>query len=79
MEQEKVFTGDKSFLIKHLKRSDWIRKNLRQVISYYNLEDCNWKVITMFVVSENLMTKDLVDTKGVKFISLKELNCKLFN
>lgn len=79
MEQEKVFTGDKAFLIKHLKRSDWIRKNLRQVISYYNLEDCNWKVITMFVVSENLMTKDLVDTKGVKFISLKELNCKLFN
>lgn len=79
MEQEKVFTGDKAFLIKHLKRSDWIRKNLRQVINYYNLEDCNWKVITMFVVSEHLMTKDLVDTKGVKFISLKELNCNLFS
>ena len=78
MEQEKVFTGDKAFLTKHLKRSDWIRKNLGCVIDNYELEAGDWKVVTIFVVSEQLMTKDLLDTKGVKFISLKELNCNLF-
>lgn len=79
MEQEKVFTGDKAFLIKHIKRSDWIRKNLKYIINHYGLEDGDWKIVTMFVVSEHLMTKDLVDTKGVKFVSLKELNYSLFN
>lgn len=78
MEQEKVFTGNKAFLTKHLKRSDWIRKNLECVIDNYGLEAGDWKVVTVFVVSEQLMTKDLLDTKGVKFISLKELNCNLF-
>ncbi|MCC9085754.1 hypothetical protein LOS25_16685 [Enterococcus faecium] len=56
-----------------------IRKNLKYVIDNYDLEDGKWEIVTMFVVSEHLITKDLVDTKGVKFISLKELDYNMFH
>lgn len=79
MEQEKVFTGDKSFINKHLKRNLWMKNNFPLVKEHFNLSEGKWSFVPMFIVSEHLITRDLTDTNGVLFISMKELNNSLFN
>ena len=37
------------------------------------------KLLLCLLFPEHLITKDLVDTKGVKFISLKELDYNMFH
>ncbi|HFD3448884.1 TPA: hypothetical protein ACF3RE_000495 [Enterococcus faecium] len=78
MEEKDVFSGKNPFLDRHLKRSMWISENLSDVIENYHLQEGDWKVITMFVVSESLLSKSLVNTKGVKFLEYKELKEDIF-
>lgn len=78
MEYKKLFEGDKSFLKKHLRRVAWIEDNLDIVLDYYKCQRDKWKVIPMFIVSEHLITRDLVDTNGVQFLSFKELSASNF-
>lgn len=78
MEREKMFSGDKSFLNKHLRRHFWVEKNLDYILEYYELEQDIWKVIPMFVVSEYLITKDLINNYDVKFYSESQLSVEVF-
>lgn len=78
MEREKMFSGDKSFINKHLRRKSWVEKNLNHVLEYYGLEQDNWKVIPVFIISEYLVIKDLVDNKGVEFYSESQLSVEIF-
>lgn len=78
MEREKMFSGDKSFINKHLRRKFWIEKNLNHVLEYYGLEQDNWKVIPVFIISEYLIIKDLIDNNGVEFYSESQLSVEIF-
>lgn len=77
-EQEKVFSGRNPFLAKHLKRADWIKRNLGHVLCSYGLPEGNWRVETMFIVSEHLITRDLQQVKQAEFVSFKEINGGMF-
>ena len=77
-EQEKVFSGRNPFLAKHLKRTDWINKHLNHVLSCYGLQEGEWCIETMFIVSEHLITRDLQDIKQAEFVSFKEINSEMF-
>lgn len=78
MERKKMFSGNKSFINKHLRRYSWVEENWDYILKYYGLEQDIWKVIPMFIVSEYLITKDLVDNYGVEFYSESQLSIELF-
>lgn len=78
MEREKMFSGDKSFINKHLRRHSWVEENLDHVLEYYRLEKDIWKVIPMFIASEYLITKDLVDNYCVEFYTESQLSVEVF-
>jgi hypothetical protein len=77
-ELEKVFTGKKSFVKKHLKRFDWVENNFDDLKVEYHLDDGNWKVIPMFIISEYLIARDIDVDKTIKIISRKEINNMTF-
>ncbi|MBC6135423.1 hypothetical protein HB825_11310 [Listeria booriae] len=77
MEIMKIFKGEKSFLVKHQKREKWVVENLDVVLEHYQLPEEKWKVVSMFVVSEHIISRDL-EKNNTQFLGIKELTAKTF-
>ena len=79
MEREKMYVGDKSFVIKHLRRHAWVKENISHIVEYYNLEQGDWEIVPMFIVSEYLIIKDLIKESKVKIYEETQISEKLFD
>ncbi|MBF2599172.1 hypothetical protein IA929_04040 [Listeria seeligeri] len=77
MEIKKIFKGEKSFLAKHKKRENWVSTNLNVVLEHYDLPKGRWKVESMFIASEHIISRDL-EKNNTRFLSIKELTAKTF-
>ncbi|MBC6314047.1 hypothetical protein [Listeria grandensis] len=77
MEITKIFKGEKSFLVKHQKREKWVVENSDVVLEHYQLPEGKWKVVSMFVVSEHIISRDL-EKNNTQFLGIKELTAKTF-
>ncbi|QQP70187.1 hypothetical protein JHE06_11535 [Carnobacterium sp. CS13] len=78
MEQEKMYVGDKSFVMKHLRRHLWIEENINHVLVHYNLEQGDWEIVPLFIVSEYLITKDLVENFDIEIIPFNKIAIEKF-
>lgn len=63
----------KSFYMKHMKRVQWIEEHIDDVRKQYNLSDKKWKVSYLFVVDDNLVSKDVFDI-NVEITTLRNFN-----
>lgn len=66
-------SNKKSFYLKHMKRVQWIREHIDDVRKQYNLSDKKWKVSYLFVVDDNLVSKDVFNI-DVEITTLIDLN-----
>ena len=66
-------SNEKSFYNKHMKRVEWIKNNISDVISQYKLPNKNWKVTYLFVVDDYLISKDTFDV-DIRISTLTDLN-----
>lgn len=57
------FDNPKSFYNKHLRRVDWIKKHINDLIVQYNLPNKKWKVEYLFIVDDYLISKEIFDVK----------------
>ena len=73
-EYSKMFdiSNDKSFYCKHMKRVEWIKEHLEDVIKHYNLPNRTWKVTYLFVVDDNLISKDVFDL-DIKITTIRKM------
>lgn len=78
MEQKKMFYGENPFVIRHLKRRDWVEENLDYILEHNKLEGDTWEIVPMFVVSQYLISKDLIANYGVEFYSEAQLSDEIF-
>ncbi|MBC1501836.1 hypothetical protein HB943_14640 [Listeria weihenstephanensis] len=77
MEIKKIFKGEKSFLVKHQKREKWVVENLDTILEHYELPQGKWKIKSMFIVSEHIISRDL-KKNNTQFLGIKELTAKTF-
>ena len=63
----------KSFYMKHMKRVQRIEEHIDDVRKQYNLSDKKWKVSYLFVVDDNLVSKDVFDI-NVEITTLRNFN-----
>lgn len=73
-EYKKMFdlNDEKSFYNKHMKRVNWVQENIEDIKVQYNLSNKKWKVTYLFVVDDNLISKDVFKVK-VNITTLKNL------
>ena len=73
-EYKKMFdlNDEKSFYNKHMKRVKWVQENIEDIKVQYNLSNKKWKVTYLFVVDDNLISKDVFKVK-VNITTLKNL------
>ena len=73
-EYKKMFDlkDEKSFYNKHMKRVNWVQENIEDIKIQYNLSNKKWKVTYLFVVEDNLISKDVFEVK-VNITTLKNL------
>lgn len=53
--------------------------NLKYILEHYKVEGDTWKIVPMFVVSQYLISKDLIANYDVKFYSEAQLPDKVFS
>lgn len=75
MHQEyiKMFEEKKGYYYKHQKRVQWCSEHVSDFITHYRLEYGEWKVLSVFIVSEPLGSNEIYD-KGVAVITEDQLN-----
>jgi hypothetical protein len=74
LEIRKVFEDEDSQIKKHMKRAEWTKKNLPEVINYYGLNiSKKWKVKTLFVVDEPLFSSNFKQKEGITILTYEEL------
>ncbi|EHC2216489.1 hypothetical protein JTZ08_001202 [Listeria monocytogenes] len=78
MEIEKIFKGEKSFLFKHQRREKWVIENLDVILEHYQLPKGRWKIGSMFIVSEHIISRDL-EKNNTRLLGIKELTAKTFS
>lgn len=78
MEHKKLFSDDKSFVMKHLRRHMWVVENIKYVLEHYKLEQGDWKIVPMFIVSEYLVTKDLIKKTKVQIYEESQISENIF-
>ena len=59
--------------MKHMKRVQRIEEHIDDVRKQYNLSDKKWKVSYLFVVDDNLVSKDVFDI-NVEITTLRNFN-----
>ena len=55
-----------------MKRVNWVQENIEDIKIQYNLSNKKWKVTYLFVVEDNLISKDVFEVK-VNITTLKNL------
>ena len=66
------FNDEKSFYNKHMKRVNWVAEHIEDIKAQYNLPNKRWKITYLFVVDDNLISKDVFKVK-VNITTLKNL------
>mgnify|MGYP007064680532 FL=1 len=66
------FNDEKSFYNKHIKRVNWVAEHIEDIKAQYNLPNKRWKITYLFVVDDNLISKDVFKVK-VNITTLKNL------
>lgn len=62
----------KSFNTKHLRRVGWVKNNVKHIQKQYNLQNVAWKVRSLFVVNEKMVSAKFF-SKDTKIITYSEL------
>ena len=70
------FHNEKSFYNKHVKRVNWVKEHIEDIKTQYSLPDKKWKITYLFVVNDNLISKDVFKVK-VNITTLKKLTKNL--
>ena len=66
------FIDEKSFYNNHMKRVNWVAEHIEDIKAQYNLPNKRWKITYLFVVDDNLISKDVFKVK-VNITTLKNL------
>ncbi len=75
MEYEKLFVdkeGKPCFATKHKRRTRWIEAHLSDVKQEFNLDDREWKVVSLFIANQSLISQHIYK-QNIKCISKAEL------
>ena len=66
------FQDKKSFYNKHMKRVNWAKEHIEDIRTQYSLPNKEWKITYLFIVDDNLISKDVFKVK-VNITTLKRL------
>lgn len=76
IEIKEMFCGtgkEKSFLKKEIRRVDWVKNHISDVIHQYKLDPGEWKVLYTFLTNKPLISKEFNNTP-INSINLKNIN-----
>lgn len=74
-EYKKMFdiSNNKSFYNKHMKRVEWVKSHIDDIKMQYKLSDKKWKVTYLFIVDDNLISKDVFEL-NIRISTLRNLD-----
>ena len=77
-EYTKMFdTSDpKSYFNKHMRRVEWCKNHISDIIEHYNLKQCKWKIDYCFIVSNPLVSNNALDVRE-KVYTMEEIDSHL--
>ena len=76
LESKKMFENTKKkkgYYTKHCRRVDWCNKHIDDFKKQYGLDDSDWRVIGVFILSQSLVSTEIYH-KEIKMLTEKELS-----
>lgn len=76
LEYKKMFEDTKKkkgYYTKHCRRVDWCNEHIDDFKNQYELDDCEWNVIGLFILSQPLVSTEIY-YKEIKMLTEKELS-----
>lgn len=76
LEYKKMFENTKKkkgYYTKHCRRVDWCNKHIDDFKKQYGLDDSDWRVIGVFILSQSLVSTEIYH-KEIKMLTEKELS-----
>ena len=67
------FNNDKSFYNKHMRRVNWCKNNINDIINHYHLNKSKWKIDYCFIVNNPLVSSKALKI-NIKTYTIEELD-----
>lgn len=74
LERKKTFVDENSQIERHLRRAEWVKKNIQIVLDNFGLDNRKkWKVKSLFIVNEPLFSSHFRNNPGLEILTFDEL------
>lgn len=74
LEIKKIFVDENSLIKKHLRRVEWVKKNIQILLDNFGLDNMKkWKVKPLFIVNEPPYSSHFRNTPGLEILIFDEL------